>query len=220
MILTHCVRMCILWKFEFIQISHLWTWSLGKRVLNSKHSLKGSGSKPALLEFPQCLFQTAQVVLFLRVALGVKVQKVWSTLEIYFFLVAMLQKSYNFHKNQQNQEWGVGEWRGGPKTPSPYVFSDNTPFGSVLVLWPIIKDCFKREATALPDKSSTPAVKCSPEPWETKDDTDEKWSHHCWWGSAYSQVCGSSVLRASTWFFQSNCMPSLAESRWQTMLKG
>lgn len=91
-----------------------------------------------------------------------------------FFLVPVFQKSYNFHKNQQNQESGVGEWRGGPKTPSPYVFSDNTPFGSVLVLWPIIKDCFKREATALPDKPSTPAVKCSPEPWETKDDTDEK----------------------------------------------
>lgn len=219
MILTHYVRMCILWTFEFIQISHLWTWSLGRRVLNSKHSLNGSGSKPALLGFPQCLFQTAQVVLFLRAALGVKVQKVWSTLEIYFFWFRCFRSLIISTRTSKTRSgwWGNGEV--GLKLLPLNVFSDNTPFGSVLVLWPIIKDCFKREATALPDKSSTPAVKCSPEPWETKDDTDEKWSHHCWWGSAYSQVCGSSVLRASTWFFQSNCMPSLAESRWQTMLK-
>lgn len=73
MIPSHYVRLCILWKFEFLYISHQWTYSLGRRVLNSKLNTKRSASKPAQLGFPLYSFQIAQVVLFLRTALGIKV---------------------------------------------------------------------------------------------------------------------------------------------------
>lgn len=198
MIPTHSVRLYILGEFEFIQISHL--WSLGKRVLTSKPSLNRSVSKPAYVGFPLCMFQTTQVVFFLKAALGAKAYRrcwVGNALEIDFLGSGVLEVLYFLN----SQEWGLGDWRSRPKTPFPHVLPDLTHlFGLSWCYGLSQRIALKgKQSTALPDKSSTPtqSVTLSHERQRIKQ---VKWSHHCWWG-ACSQVLWDLSPRASTWFF-------------------
>lgn len=128
-----------------------------------------------------------------------------------------------FTRTSKTRRGGNGEI--GLKLP-PYLrlFWLNTLFGSGLSWCYGLsqRTVLKGKSTALPDKSSTPAVKCGPWAmggkglwlfWGTKDDIDQ-------WNDATiaDGACSHSVWKlspeVSTWFSQPNCVLSLAKWRW------